>query len=112
MTGWRIQNRFWKITVRQFHHCRNVGGLTDVDVDQTTIASFGACLTVTFKHEEFIPSARDNFTVAVFRAVHLIDKFPSRAGFARNPEKSLKEILTTDFADCTEKHTATHPCDP
>ena len=34
-------------------------------------------------------------------------------GLASNPEgKSLKEFLTTDFADFTDEYTATHPCDP
>ncbi len=34
------------------------------------------------------------------------------AGFARNPGKSVKEFLTTDFADFTDKHTAPHPYYP
>lgn len=34
------------------------------------------------------------------------------AGITRKPEKGVKEVLTTDFADCTDKHTVTHPCDP
>jgi hypothetical protein len=34
------------------------------------------------------------------------------AGFVCNPRKSVKEILTADFADFTDKHTVTHPCHP
>jgi len=36
-----------------------------------------------------------------------MDTHEPSAGFARNPTKSVKEFLTTDFADFTDKHTLT-----
>jgi hypothetical protein len=38
-------------------------------------------------------------------------KSPS-AGLSCNPTKSVKKILTTDFADIADKHTVIHPYDP
>ena len=36
----------------------------------------------------------------------------TQRGLRPQSREGVKEILTTDFADCTDKHTVTHPSDP